>query len=112
MNSKKLFIIKTIHSIIYLIMVASIFYILYAGITKTYDTLFYISLGLITIEGAVYLGNKMVCPLTTLAKKYGDPTKGYVGDTFFPESFTNFTFQIFGSILLLGILILLYNLLQ
>lgn len=93
-------------------MVISIFYIVYAGITKTYDIILYISLSLITIEGIVYLGNKMVCPLTTLAKKYGDPNKGYVGDTFFPESFTNLTFKIFGSILFLGIIILIINMLK
>lgn len=110
-NPNKLFIIKTIHTIIYLIMVISIFYIVYAGITKIYNIWLYIALALISIESIVYIGNRMTCPLTTLAKKYGDPTKGYVGDTFFPESFTDLTFKIFGSILFLGLLILVINVL-
>ncbi|HCG98770.1 MAG TPA: hypothetical protein DE036_02915 [Actinobacteria bacterium] len=112
MNDKtKLAIVKIVHTIIYITMVAAIFYILYAGISETYDNLLYFSLGLLAIEGIVFFGNRMRCPLTDLAKKYGDP-KGYVGDTFLPERFTKYTFRLFGTILAIGLIILLINYLR
>lgn len=110
-NYKKLVIVKTVHTFIYLVMVAATFYIMYAAITKKYNYLLYVSLGLLTIEGIVFFGSGMKCPLTALAKQYGDP-KGYVGDTLFPEKFTKYTFRVFGSILLVGLLILLIDVLK
>lgn len=89
-------------------MVVAIFYILYAAIVGAFGILLYISLGLLALEGIVFFGNGMKCPLTALAKRYGDP-KGYVGDTLFPERCTKYTFRVFGSILLIALLILLLN---
>ncbi len=110
-NHKKLMLVKTVHTFIYLVMVAAIFYIVYAAIAKNYNCLLYVSLGLLTVEGIVFFGSGMKCPLTALAKHYGDP-KGYVGDTLFPEKFTKYTFRVFGSILLIGLLILLIDMLK
>lgn len=59
-------------------------------------------------EGLVFWGNGMKCPLTALAKQYGDP-KGYVGDIFLPEKIAKNTFRIFGTILVIGLLILLLD---
>ena len=110
-DPKKLAIVKTVHTVIYLAMVAAIFYVLYASITKTYSALLYISLGLLAIEGIVFFGSGMKCPLTALAQHYGDP-KGYVGDTLFPERLTKYTFRVFGTILLIGLIILLLDILK
>lgn len=109
MNSKtKLTVIKTTHTAIYLVMVAGIFYILYAGITKTYDTWLYLSLTLLAIEGIVYFGNGQKCPFTDLAQKYGDK-KGYVGDIFMPKKVADNTFKFFGTLLAVAIIILIIN---
>lgn len=102
----KLAVVKTIHTFIYVVMVVAIFYILYAAIVGAFGVLLYISLGLLALEGIVFFGNGMKCPLTALAKRYGDP-KGYVGDTLFPERCTKYTFRVFGTILLIGLLLLL-----
>lgn len=110
-NKRRLFIIKTIHTVIYLAMVAAIFYIVYAALTKTYDLTLWVSLVLVFIEGLVFLGSGMKCPLTTLAKQYGDP-KGYVGDIFLPETIAKHTFRIFGAILIIGLLVLLFDVLK
>lgn len=109
-NGQKIIIIKSIHTIIYFVMVAAIFYILYAGITKTYNSWLYVSLSLLVIETIVYFGNGKVCPFTNLAQKYGDK-KGYVGDIFMPKSIADKTFNIFGTLFLVGILLLMINLL-
>ncbi|MFA6523191.1 MAG: hypothetical protein WCS85_02385 [Candidatus Peribacteraceae bacterium] len=104
-------IVKTIHTIIYLIMVAAIFYTLYAAITGTYDRLLTLSLVLLAAEVIVFAGNGMRCPFTDLAKKYGDP-RGYVGDTFFPEACTKHTFWFFGSLLCISLVLLALNFLH
>lgn len=109
-NKQKINIIKLIHTIIYLIMVASIFYVLYSGITKTYNIWLYISLALLVGEAVVYLENGRVCPFTNMAKEYGDE-KGYVGDLFMPKSVADNTFYVFGALFLVGLLILTVNIL-
>lgn len=103
---RRLFIIKTVHTVIYIIMVAAIFYIVYAAITKTYGPKLWVSLGLVLTEGLVFVGSGMKCPLTTLAKQHGDP-KGYVGDMLLSETAARHMFRIFGAILIIGILVLI-----
>ena len=105
LEPKKLFVVKTVHSFIYITIVAAIFYILYAGITKTHNHLLYTSLGIVIAECIVFVGNGMRCPLTALAKKYG-ATKGHGGDSLFPERYTRYTLGIFGTVLLIGVLLL------
>lgn len=97
--------IKTLHTLIFLVMAGAVFWILYCGIVGLFDLPLYISLALISIEGIVFLGNGMVCPLTTLAEDYG-AEKGYVFDSFFPEQWTRYTFPFFGTLLLIGVLLL------
>ena len=49
--------IKTLHTAIYAVMVAAIFYVLYCGITGTITVLLVVSIGLVGLEAAVFLGN-------------------------------------------------------
>lgn len=98
--------IKTVHTIIFVIMAGSVFYIVYCGAVGRFSLPLYIALGLITVEGLVFFGNRMKCPLTGLAEKYG-AEKGYVFDSFFPEKWTRYTFPVFGTILLIGLILLL-----
>jgi|WetSurMetagenome_2_1015567.scaffolds.fasta_scaffold872130_1 hypothetical protein len=96
--------IKVLHTAIYALMVAAIFFILYCGITGTRNLMLAISIGLICLEGAVFFGNGRMCPLTNLAKKYGDP-KGYVGDLFCPEWLSRRTFSVFTTLFLIGLVL-------
>ena len=61
--------VKTIHSLIWLVMVSAIFYILYAGIFNRFDVYFYISIGLMIVEGIALLIFRGACPLTVVSKK-------------------------------------------
>jgi len=107
-NKHKIFVIKLVHTIIYIFMVIGIFYILFAAITKTYDIWLYVSLALLILESIIYFANGRTCPFTNLAKKYGDE-KGYVGDLFMPKSVADNTFYLFGTLFVLGLVILLLN---
>ena len=78
-------------------MVVPIFFILYAGMTKTYGNRFYVSLGLLVIEGIILAGNGMRCSPTVLAKASGR-RGGCVGDTQAPRRYVNYTFSASSSL--------------
>jgi hypothetical protein len=104
----KLALIKAAHTIIYLVMAAATLFILYAGIAKYRGPLLTVALVLSALEAVVFVGNGFKCPLTALAQRYG-AVKGYAFDTFLPEKWTKYTFRFFGTILVVGLALLLLN---
>ena len=104
-NARSLALVRGIHTAIYLVMAASTFVLLYAGITGARGVWLWAALGLLSIEVVVFAGNGMKCPLTALAVKYGART-GYVFDTFLPERATRYTFRFFGTLMVIGLILL------
>ena len=107
-NPTKLALIRTVHTIIYLVMACSVVLIFVSGIVRYRGVWLTASLVLISIEAVVFLGNRMRCPLTALAQRYG-ATKGYAFDTFLPERATRHTFRFFGGLLVAGVALLFLN---
>jgi len=105
MVNKQVFFIKLIHSIIFFIMVICLFYVLYGAFTKTYNEILLIALAAIFLEGLILLLNRWQCPLTNLAKRYGDKT-GTITDIFLPAWLAPHTFKIFGALLAIGLVML------
>lgn len=105
-DSQLLAFIRTIHTAIYLVMAASTFVLIYVGVTGAQGTWLWIALVLLVIETVVFVGNGMRCPLTALAVRYGAET-GYVFDTFLPEQATRYTFTFFGTVMVVGLGLLL-----
>ena len=103
-DSTRLAIVRSVHSVIYVIMASATLWVLYCGIVGRRDSSLVLAIGLVTLEGLVFLGNRMRCSLTALAQRYGDPT-GHVGDTLFPERYTRYTFGVFGALYVLGLLL-------
>jgi hypothetical protein len=103
--------IKAAHTIIYGVMVAAIFYVLYCGITGIVDVMLGMSIGLVCLEGVVFFSNGRKCPLTNLAQRYGDP-KGYVGDLFCPKWLSRRTFSIFTTLFLIGLMLVVFRLIS
>jgi hypothetical protein len=101
----RLALIRGVHTAIYLVMATSTFAILYAGISGAHGPWLWTAMALLSIESAVFVGNGLRCPLTTLAVQYGAKT-GHVFDTFIPERFTRYTFRAFGTIAVLGLLLI------
>ena len=87
---------------IYIVMAASTFVLVYAGLTGSRGWWLWVALALLGTETVVFVGNGMRCPLTALAVSYG-AEKGYAFDTFLPERVTRHTFRFFGSLMLLGL---------
>ena len=104
-NGQRLAAIRLFHTVIYIVMAASTFALLYAGLTGATGPWLWIALGLLGVEVVVFVGNGMRCPLTAMAVRYG-AEKGYAFDTFLPERFTRYTFRFFGSIMAIGLILL------
>ncbi|MFC2021398.1 hypothetical protein ACFLU1_06445 [Chloroflexota bacterium] len=103
----RLLVIKVFHSLIAFFMLGCLFYILYAGITATFNWFLPVAIVAIFIEGGALILNEWRCPLTTLAENWG-AEKGSVVDLFMPGIIARNTFKwapaIFGAeLILLGI---------
>ena len=101
-DRQMLALIRAVHTAIYLVMAVSTFVLVYAGITGAQGIWLWIALTLLAVETLVFLGNGMRCPLTALAVRYG-AEKGYAFDTFLPERATRYTFNFFGTLMVVGL---------
>jgi hypothetical protein len=104
-DAQRLTLVRAVHTAIYIVMAASTFVLVYAGLTGWQGRLLWVALGLLAIESVVFLGYGMKCPLTALAVRYG-AEKGYAFDTFLPERATRYTFRFFGSLMAIGLALL------
>ena len=86
-------------------MSACLLYILYCGITRTYNRALLLAISAIFIEGFALLLNHGRCPLTTLAEKSG-AEKGSVTDIFLPPWIARNVFR-FSAVLFTAELVLL-----
>jgi hypothetical protein len=111
MKEKKLFIIKSIHTIIWLFFNVVIFYLLYAVIVNKIDLWVWICIGLVVVEGFVLVIFKMFCPLTIMARKYSDSTKDNF-DIFLPNWLAKHNKLMYTSIFSIAIIILIYRILE
>ena len=107
-DAKKLLLVRTLHTVIYVGLAVSVVYILVSGLLGLNGPYLFAALGLIGIEVVVFILSGMKCPLTVLAKRYGAP-KGYAFDTFLPETIAKNTFRIFGVLLAVGLVLLLFR---
>jgi hypothetical protein len=97
---KPLMVVRAVHTVVYVVMAASTFVVLYAGITGTTGAWLWLAAALVGVESAVFLGNGLKCPLTAVAAKYG---AGDGADTFLPEGITRHTFRVFAPLILMAV---------
>lgn len=103
--------IKLTHTVIWAVMALATFYILYAGVTNTFDTLLLVSIGLLTLETLVLLHNRWTCPLTPLAEKYTDDRQDNF-DIYLPLWLAAYNKIIFGTLFVTGTLLVFWNWIQ
>jgi hypothetical protein len=108
-KDRKLELIKIIHSTIWAFYNVVIFYFLYAVIANKIDKWVWICLGLIAVEGIVLFIFQNVCPVTVIARKYSDSQKDNF-DIYLPNWLARYNKLIYSTIVLVGVLILLYRL--
>jgi hypothetical protein len=68
-------------------------YILYAGITGTFNIILLVAIGSILLNGLLLLVNKGRCPFTTLAERQGAES-GSVTDIFLPDCMARNVFRV------------------
>ena len=100
--------IRTLHTLIWLAMTFSVFYIGYCVIRMHFDTLFYVSLILITSEIVIILVNSWKCPLTSIARRHTDDEAPNF-DIFLPRIIAKYNKEIFTVILLIILGIYIYK---
>jgi hypothetical protein len=69
-ENSKLIAVKLLHTAIWAILAALVFYILYAGISGNITVMVYIAIGAIVLETLVLVGYGWRCPLTLVAQRY------------------------------------------
>ena len=104
----KLKIIKSAHTLVWLIMALASFYILYAGITKTFTAWLWISIVMLCLESFILAVNSWTCPLTPIAMKYtADRQDNF--DIYLPRVIARYNKIIFGSIFAIGLGLVIFN---
>jgi hypothetical protein len=78
-------IVKTVHTAIFLVELASIGWLAISGLLGRRDGTVALAAGAVAVEAAVFLANEGVCPLTPLAERLG-ATRGNVSDIFLPDA--------------------------
>jgi hypothetical protein len=104
--SGKLLLIKIIHTLIWVFFVSVILYIVYCGIYNHITFYTWIAILLVVIEGLVLLIFKYYCPLTLIARKYSGSQKDNF-DIFLPEWLAKYNKQIFTTLYLVGVILVL-----
>ncbi len=107
-DNSKLVIIKTVHTVIWILFVGLIFYIVYSGITGKITLLTWIAICIIVLEGLILAIFKLYCPLTILARKYSD-SKLDNFDIYLPNWLAKNNKLIFTVIYLIGVILVLYR---
>lgn len=92
--------IKALHTLIWLVMTVSVFYIGFCVIRMKFDTLFYVSLFLISSEIILIVVNSWKCPLTGIARRHTDDDAPNF-DIFLPRIIAQYNKEIFTVILLI-----------
>lgn len=104
-------IIKTIHTIIWVMFNMVLFYLLYAVIKNKIDVLVWLGIGAIMLEGVVLLFFKNHCPLTVIARKYSASAK-YNFDIYLPNWLARYNKLIYTTLFCIIIVILIYRLIS
>lgn len=107
--NRKLLYLKLAHTIIWLFYVFVICFILYAGIFNKIGVYLWIAVGLVILEGNILMTFRGKCPFTILGYKYTyNPETGF--DIFLPKWVAKNNKIIFGTIFIIGVLIIIYRL--
>lgn len=104
--------IKTLHTLIFLVMSAAILYILYSGLTRTYNSWLVVALAAVILECIVFVVNKRRCPLTKWARYYGDASgNDWIADIFLPAWFAPKIPLLCGGLFVISLIVLVISLL-
>jgi hypothetical protein len=98
-------VVKTVHTAVFFAELSAICWLVVTGLTGRRDRTVAVAAGAVAAEGAVFVANRGVCPLTPLAERYG-AANGSVSDIYLPTAIAR-TIPLWSSALI-GIAALLH----
>lgn len=96
--------IKTIHTVIWVVMASSNFLAFYFAYIGRFDAWFWVPASLITMEIFVILFNNWRCPITGIAEKYTESRNANF-DIYLPEWLARYNVRIFTILIIAEIFI-------
>ncbi len=106
--ANKLWLIKLLHTAIWLVLGSTVLYVLYSGITGHITGYSWWAVAAIVVEGLVLLLFKGSCPLTVMARRYSASAK-HNFDIFLPEWLAHYNKLIFTTLFVIGLLLMLVH---
>ena len=107
-TTNRVFYIRLTHAILFLLMTFGVLYILYSGVTQTYNWVLIFSISTFTLESLALLLNRWRCPLTDLAMKYGaTEEQARITSLFCPKWFIPYVFKVYGVLFVIGLILVL-----
>ena len=103
-NRTMIAVLRGIHGLIALIMIASVASIYYAAVTQRYGVWLYVAAGALLIEAIAVTWNRGNCPFTLLSRKYGD-TRAFF-ELLMPKRVAKQMFKVNGTIMGIGFILL------
>ncbi len=108
----QLFLIKSFHSLIFIVESVAILFIIYSGLFNVGGTLLVVAVILVVAEIVVFVANGQRCPLTKLALRMGDATgDDYIADFLFPQWLKPYVSPACGTLALIGFVSIIFRLL-
>src|SRR5688572_6403614 len=104
----KLTLIKCLHTLIWCMFVSLIMYVLWSGITSNVSVYSWASVALVVGEGLVLLMFKGSCPLTIVARKYSNSSMDNF-DIYLPNWLAKYNKWIFGTLFIVGVILLIIS---
>lgn len=104
----KLVLIKSIHTLIWIIMVCFIGYVVYSGVSGNVTVYSWLAVAAVIVEGLVLWLFKGKCPLTVWASNYSDSQK-HNFDIYLPEWLAKYNKLIFTTVFVVGLVLMLWQ---
>lgn len=102
-DARMLLVVRLVHTAIYIVNAAACFVLLYAGLSGIVGPLFWVAIGLVGLEAAILVANRLRCPLSAIAERYGARESDVFYDTYLPERLTRYTVHFFSTVVLAGL---------
>lgn len=104
----KLVLVKSIHTLIWMVMVCIIGYVVYSGVSGNITVYSWLAVAAVIVEGLVLWLFKGKCPLTVWASNYSDSQKDNF-DIYLPEWLAKYNKLIFTTVFALGLILMLWQ---
>ena len=105
-HATKLVLIKSLHTLIWIVMVCIIAYVVYSGVSGDITVYSWLAVGAVIGEGLVLWLFKGKCPLTVWARTYSDSQKDNF-DIYLPEWLAKYNKLIFTMVFVVGFILML-----